>query len=160
MFDRVDIFIVTIVYLLALFVIAYLGDKYSAFYSKRFRPIILSFCLGIYFTGWAFYGTIGQAIEKGWYVPPTYVGSVIAFVVGVALIKKLIRAGKRSNSTSIADFISSHYGKSQSLAILVTMVAIIALLPYFSLQLKPVESRSQALANPQYGKTRHCILRY
>jgi len=148
MFERFDILIISITYLLALFIIAYLGDKYASTYTRRWRPAILSLCLGIYFTAWTFYGTTGQAIHKGWYIPPTFVGSILLFALAVPFIKKLIAAGKKHNSTSIADFISSHYGKSQSLAILVTLVCIVALLPYFSLQLKAVSLSYSILTEP------------
>lgn len=155
MFDKVEIYLISISYTLVLFLIAYVGDKYASVYSRRFRPIILSLCLGIYFTAWTFYGTIGQAITKGWFIPPTFIGSIIVIAFCLPFIKKFIAVGKKYNSSSIADFISSHYGKSQSLAVLVTLVAIAALIPYFSLQLKAVSMTFDVLtsadAEPQFG---------
>ena len=43
-----------------------------------------------------------------------------------------------SNITSIADFVAARYGKSQLLAGLVTVIAVVGVLPYIALQLKAV----------------------
>ena len=50
----------------------------------------------------------------------------------------MIRISKAQRITSIADFIASRYGKSQLLAGLVTVIAVIGVVPYIALQLKAV----------------------
>src|SRR4029077_10643909 len=42
--------------------------------------------------------------------------------------------------TSIADFIASRYGKSQSLGGLVTIIAVIGIIPYIALQLNAISN--------------------
>jgi Na+/proline symporter len=54
------------------------------------------------------------------------------------LVRKLVRIGRTHRITSIADLISSRYGKSPSLAVLVTLIAVIATTPYIALQLQSV----------------------
>ena len=56
------------------------------------------------------------------------------------ILRKLIRIAKSQRITSIADLISSRYGKNFSLAALVTILCIIGIIPYIALQLKAISS--------------------
>ena len=47
---------------------------------------------------------------------------------------------RRNRITSLADFVASRYGKSALLGGLVTVIAVVGILPYISLQLKAVSS--------------------
>jgi signal transduction histidine kinase len=58
-----------------------------------------------------------------------------------SLLVKMVRVSKAQRITSIADFISSRYGKSRLLGGLVTIIAVIGVVPYIALQLKAI-SRS------------------
>ena len=53
---------------------------------------------------------------------------------------KIIRISKANRITSIADFVASRYGKSQMLGGLVTVIAVVGIIPYISLQLKAVSN--------------------
>jgi signal transduction histidine kinase/Na+/proline symporter len=53
---------------------------------------------------------------------------------------KIIRISKRNRITSIADFIASRYGKSQALGGMVTIIAVIGIIPYIALQLKAISN--------------------
>jgi signal transduction histidine kinase/Na+/proline symporter len=55
-------------------------------------------------------------------------------------MRKILRISKQNRITSLADFIASRYGKSAVLAGLVTVIAVIGILPYISLQLKAISS--------------------
>jgi len=61
-------------------------------------------------------------------------------VLAWAVLRKMIRIARTWRITSIADFISSRYGKSRSLAALVTLIALFGVVPYVALQLKAVSS--------------------
>ncbi|HEY1589534.1 MAG TPA: NahK/ErcS family hybrid sensor histidine kinase/response regulator, partial [Rhodanobacter sp.] len=50
----------------------------------------------------------------------------------------LVRIAAQRNITSIADFIGARFGKSHGLAALVTVIAVVAIVPYIALQLKAV----------------------
>jgi hypothetical protein len=58
--------------------------------------------------------------------------------------------------TSLADFIASRYGKSALLGGLVTVIAVIGILPYISLQLKacPTASRSCCSTRRSHARQR------
>src|SRR4029077_919256 len=53
---------------------------------------------------------------------------------------KMIRISKANRITSIADFVASRYGKSQLLGGLVTIIAVIGIIPYIALQLKAIST--------------------
>ncbi len=50
----------------------------------------------------------------------------------------MILISKNQRITSIADFISARYGKSAILGVLVTVIAVLGIVPYISIQLKAV----------------------
>ena len=81
-------------------------------------------------------GAVGSATASAWSHAPIYLGPILLFVFGWPLIRRLLAVGERHHVTSIADYISARYGKRQPLAVLVTMVATAAVLPYIALQFK------------------------
>ena len=67
-----------------------------------------------------------------------YLGPILMFTLAGPLIARLIEVAKREHITSIADFIAARYGKSQRLAVYVTLIAVVGVLPYIALQLKAI----------------------
>ncbi|WP_339806060.1 PAS domain-containing hybrid sensor histidine kinase/response regulator [uncultured Marinobacter sp.] len=131
--------VISIAYISLLFAIAWAGDKHPGLHRNKFvRPHIYALSLAVYFTSWTFYGAVGRASQEGFAFLPIYLGPLLVFVFGAPLLKRIIYISKRSNSTSIADFIASRYGKSQSLAALIAVVALIGSVPYIALQLKAI----------------------
>ncbi|MDP3404162.1 MAG: PAS-domain containing protein [Brevundimonas sp.] len=100
------------------------------------RPWAYALSLAIYCTSWTYYGAVGTATRDGWDYLPIYLGPVIGLVLLFPLWRRITAAAKRENIGSIADFISSRYGKSPALGALVACVAIFGSLPYIALQLK------------------------
>ncbi len=113
---------------------------------NRFWPLIFALSLAVYCTAWTFYGTTTQAALFGWPIPPTFLGTILLFTLGYPLLARLAELSKQAHSTSIADFIASRFGKSSSLAALVTAVAVLGIVPYISLQLKAVTMSFTALS--------------
>src|SRR3954462_9444804 len=56
------------------------------------------------------------------------------------VMRKILRISKQNRITSLADFIASRYGKSALLGGIVTVIAVIGILPYISLQLKAIST--------------------
>ena len=128
-------------YVMLLFAIAYWGDSLE---QQRFsglaRSLIYSLTLAVYCTSWTFYGAVGSAAQNGWIYLPIYLGPMLVILFGWPMIRRIVAVSKRQNLTSIADFIAARYGKAQSLAVLVTLIATIGSVPYIALQLKAVVS--------------------
>jgi len=62
------------------------------------------------------------------------------------VVRKIIRISKTHRITSLADFVSSRYGKSALLAGLVTIIAVVGIVPYIALQLKAISGSYTILA--------------
>ncbi len=141
-----SIILISLAYLGLLFAIAYFGDKSSAGKQWASNPVVYSLSLAVYCSSWTFYGAVGRAASTGWEFLATYLGPVIVFLLAIRLIEKIFLVSKQQNITTISDFISSRYGKSQSLAVLVTLIAVMGTIPYIALQLKAVAISYNALA--------------
>jgi Na+/proline symporter/signal transduction histidine kinase/CheY-like chemotaxis protein len=131
------------VYLLVLLGAGAIGRRLQR--RHPLSPWIFSFALSIYCTSWAFYGVTAQAAVNGWWIPPTYIGSLLLFWFAFGLISRIAIACRRYRITSVADFIATRYGHSRLLAILTTVIVLIAVIPYISLQLQAISTSIQAL---------------
>ncbi|PKO70958.1 MAG: histidine kinase [Betaproteobacteria bacterium HGW-Betaproteobacteria-14] len=132
---------VSFAYLGVLFAIAYFGDKRAdAGRSLIDNPTIYALSLAVYCTTWTFYGSVGRAASTGIGFLPIYLGPTLMAGLWWFVMLKIIRISKANRITSIADFVSSRYGKSQLLGGLVTVIAVIGIVPYISLQLKAVSN--------------------
>jgi Na+/proline symporter/CheY-like chemotaxis protein/PAS domain-containing protein len=123
---------------------------------ERQWPAIYSLSLAVYCTSWTFYGTVTQAQRSGWPIPPTFIGTILLYVLGFGFLLKLVRLAREQNCTSIADLIATRLGKNSWLAAVVTFVAVIGIVPYIALQLKAVAmsygllTRASQLAPPPW----------
>ena len=137
---------VAFLYLCLLFAIAYYVDRRAAEGRSLIgNPVIYALSIAVYCTSWTFYGSVGRAASTGVGFLPIYLGPTLTFVVGLMLIRKMIRISKVNRTTSIADFIASRYGKSFQLGGLVTIIAVVGILPYISLQLKAISASFSVL---------------
>jgi Na+/proline symporter/nitrogen-specific signal transduction histidine kinase len=128
-------------YLGLLFAIAYYGDKRAdAGRSIIANPYIFALSLAVYCTSWTFYGSVGRAATSGIGFLPIYLGSTLMAALWWYVMLKIIRISKQNRITSIADFIASRYGKSQMLGGLVTIIAVVGIIPYIALQLKAISN--------------------
>lgn len=101
-------------------------------------PLVYTLSLSIYCTAWTFYGAVGYAARSGLEFLTIYFGPTLVFVGWWWLLRKLVRIGRQHHVTSIADLISSRYGKSNTLGVIVTVLAVVAATPYIALQLQSV----------------------
>ncbi|HXZ96592.1 MAG TPA: sensor histidine kinase [Burkholderiales bacterium] len=128
-------------YLGILFAIAYYGDKRAdAGRSIIANPYVYSLSLGVYATAWTFYGSVGRAASNGVGFLPIYLGPTLMIALWWLVMRKIIRISKVNRITSLADFIGSRYGKSALLAGLASIIAVVGIVPYISLQLKAVST--------------------
>ncbi|SFF97290.1 hybrid sensor histidine kinase/response regulator [Neptunomonas qingdaonensis] len=147
-----SIILISLLYLGLLFSIAYYGDKTNNGKSYVNNPIIYSLSLAVYCSSWTFYGSVGRAASSGWEFLATYLGPIIVFTLAWRVIEKMMLISKQQNITTISDFISSRYGKSQALAVLVTIIAVLGTIPYIALQLKAVAISYNALSPGAIGE--------
>ncbi|NGZ04749.1 MAG: histidine kinase [Magnetococcales bacterium] len=131
--------IVSVLYLGLLFAVAYHADRRaSAGRSLVNNPTIYTLSIAVYCTSWTYYGSVGRAAETGIGFLPIFLGPTLIAAIWWFLLGKIIAISKVNHITSIADFISSRYGKSPLLGGLVTLFVVIGIMPYIALQLKAV----------------------
>ena len=135
------ILLVSLSYLGTLFAIAYYADwRSDKGKSVISNPYIYTLSIAVYCTAWTFYGSVGRAAETGIGFMPIYLGPTLMAALWWFLLRKIIRIAKVYRITSIADFLSSRYGKSSLIGGLVTIIAVVGIMPYISLQLKAVST--------------------
>jgi Na+/proline symporter/nitrogen-specific signal transduction histidine kinase len=128
-------------YMGLLFAIAHYGDRRAdAGRSIISNPYIYALSLAAYCTAWTFYGSVGFAVRSGLGFLTIYIGPTLMALLGWMVWQKIIRISKVHRITSIADFIASRYGKSSTLGGLVTIIALIGVIPYIALQLKAIST--------------------
>jgi Na+/proline symporter/signal transduction histidine kinase len=128
-------------YIGLLFVIASYGDQTGRFGREgRWRRYIYPLSLAIYCTSWTFFGSVGLASRTGFDFLAIYLGPILEIGLCSPLITRIVRLAKAQNITSIADFIAARYGKAQTVAATVALIAIVGTVPYIALQLKAVSS--------------------
>jgi Na+/proline symporter/signal transduction histidine kinase len=135
------IILTSFAYLGLLFAIAFYADKRA----DAGRPVIAnayvySLSLAVYATAWTFYGSVGRAASDGVGFLPIYIGPTLMIALWWIVMRKILRISKQNRITSLADFVASRYGKSALLAGLVTVIAVIGIVPYISLQLKAIST--------------------
>ncbi len=140
---------ISVLYIATLFWIAWYGDRRS----HEGRPIhntglVYSLSLAVYCTSWTFYGAVGQAASSGWSFLSIYIGPMLFLLFYWRLLAKITRIAKEKRITSIADFIATRYGRDHTLAVLVTLVAILCVVPYIALQLKAISTTFELLTLP------------
>jgi Na+/proline symporter/signal transduction histidine kinase len=128
-----------ILYVIFLFLVAFAAERSaragggSAWVRS---PLIYTLSLSIYCTAWTFYGAVGYAARSGLEYLTIYLGPTLVMVGWWWVLRKLVRIGRIQRVTSIADLISSRYGKSTSLGVIVTLIAVAGVTPYIALQLQ------------------------
>jgi len=128
-------------YLGLLFAIAYYGDRRAdAGRSIIGNGTVYALSLAVYATSWTYYGSVGRAATTGVGFLPIYLGPTLMLGLGFVVLRKVIRISRRHRITSLADFVSARYGKSTLLGGLVTVVAVVGIVPYIALQLKAVSN--------------------
>jgi Na+/proline symporter len=143
------VLLAALAYVAFLFAVAFFGDRQARKGQAGLlqSPLIYTLSLSIYCTSWTFYGAVGSAARNGLEFVTIYLGPTLVFVGWWFLLRKLVRIGRVHRVTSIADLISSRYGKSTVLAVIVTLIAVIGTTPYIALQLKALTISFQVVGS-------------
>ncbi len=130
----------SLAYVSILFGVAFAVERLAARGAAGWlrSPLVYTLSLSVYCTAWTFYGAVGYAARSGLEYLTIYLGPTIVFIGWWWVLRKLVRIGRQHRVTSIADLISSRYGKSNLLGVIVTVMCVTAATPYIALQLQSV----------------------
>jgi Na+/proline symporter len=136
-----QLLLVCLTYVVFLFGVAFMAERAAV--RGRWggilrSPLVYTLSLSIYCTAWTFYGAVGYAARSGLEYVTIYLGPSLVMIGWWWVLRRLVSIGRSQRVTSIADLISSRYGKSNTLAIVVTLMAVIGVTPYIALQLQSV----------------------
>jgi len=154
-FSGTTVLLLITAYLLLLFGVGFLGErKFDRFRERGWDRYIYVFAAGVYCTSWTFYGCIGNAAQSGVSFLGLFLGpSVFAFGWWFFL-RKLVRVCKERNVTSVPDYLSVRYGRHSWIGPLATILLVVGIVPYISLQLRAVSISFDLVAGPAAGITR------
>ena len=147
---------VCLLYVVGLFAVAFAAERAAARGRGDWllrSPLVYTLSLSIYCTAWTFYGAVGYAARSGLEFVTIYLGPSLVMIGWWWVLRRLVRIGRSHRVTSVADLISSRYGKSNLLAILVTIMAVIGVTPYIALQLQSVTLSLSIFASAEPGVT-------
>ncbi|MEM8597092.1 MAG: sodium:solute symporter, partial [Pseudomonadota bacterium] len=144
--------VVALGYVVLLFAIAHYCDRRASLAPGRWlqSPLVYTLSISVYCTSWTFYGAVGSAARSGLEFATIYIGPTLVFIGWWWTLRKLVRIGRVHRITSIADLVSSRYGKSASLAVIVTLIAVIATTPYIALQLQSITASFEAISGTEH----------
>jgi Na+/proline symporter/CheY-like chemotaxis protein len=138
-FDSGLLLLLSFAYLAILFLVAWAGDRRPLYPTHGWlRPHVYGLALAVYCTSWTYYGAVGSAASVGLPYLAIYLGPILLYVAFGGMVRRVVAITHERKITSIADFIASRYGKSQRLAALVTVMALVAAVPYIALQFRAV----------------------
>lgn len=145
------LFTVVLFYLALLFLVAYLAERKK---SKLWinNPYIYALSLAVYCTAWTYYGSIGVAATGGLNYLPIYVGPIMVIPAWIYINTRIVRISRVNKISSLADFISLRYGNSRSLSAIITMVCLLAIVPYIGLQIKAISETFHLVAETEISK--------
>jgi Na+/proline symporter len=140
------IVLAALAYMATLFAIAHYGDRVKVrFLRSGGRPLIYALSLGVYCTSWTFFGSVGMASTHGLEFLTIYIGPALVYLIGYPILRRVARLTTAERITSVADFMAARYGKSETVAAVVTAIAFIGIVPYIALQLKAVSTEVTTL---------------
>ena len=145
------LFTVVLFYLALLFLVAYLAERKK---SKLWinNPYIYALSLAVYCTAWTYYGSIGVAATGGLNYLPIYVGPIMIIPAWIYINTRIVRISRINKISSVADFISLRYGNSRSLSAMITIVCLLAIVPYIGLQIKAISETFHLVTETEISK--------
>ena len=143
--------IVCLAYVVVLFAVAFAAERAAVrgrWGGLLRSPLVYTLSLSIYCTAWTFYGAVGYAARSGLEYLTIYLGPSLVMIGWWWVLRRLVRIGRSQRVTSVADLMSSRYGKSNTLAVVVTLMSVIGVTPYIALQLQSVTLSLSIFAAP------------
>ena len=134
------------VYLLFLFLLAYVTDR--GYLPNRLvsHPLIYTLSIGVYATSWSYYGSVGYAAHNGLLFLTIYIGATLTFVLSPVLLRPILKLCREYQLASLADLLAFRY-RSQAAGVLATLFMLFGTLPYIALQIRAVTESLRVLSN-------------
>jgi signal transduction histidine kinase/Na+/proline symporter len=136
-FELWHILVIALGYLSVLFAIAYCADRNIIPDRWIGHPVVYVLSLGVFASGWAFYGIITVAQEYGYIYLEYYFGIAVFFFLSPYILQPIYRLCKTYQLSSIADLLTFRFRSSWAGAG-ITIFMLLALMPLLALQIQVV----------------------
>ena len=136
-FDLGQLILISCLYLLALFGVAWISDRGLIPRWITRHPLTYTLSLGVYASAWAFYGTVGMAYQYGYGFLASFLGVSGAFLLAPVLLYPILRITRTYQLSSLADLFAFRFRSSWAGA-LTTLFMLLGLLPLLALQIQAV----------------------
>ncbi|WP_304639910.1 ATP-binding protein [Pseudomonas sp.] len=147
-FDLSLLVLISIIYLLALFGVAWITEKGLVPQAVLRHPATYTLSLGVYASAWAFYGTVGLAYQYGYGFLTYYLGICGAFLLAPVLLSPILRITRTYQLSSLADLFAFRF-RSTWAGTLTTVLMVLGVLPLLALQIQAVADSVQILTRDQ-----------
>ncbi|HEY6611131.1 MAG TPA: ATPase, partial [Pseudomonas sp.] len=134
-FNLTHLLLISAVYLLVLFGIAWLTERGGVLRSLVRHPLVYTLSLGVYASAWAFYGAVDLAYQYGYGFLAIYLGLSGAFLLAPVLLHPILRLTRTYQLASLADLFAFRF-RSTWAGTLTTVFMLIAVLPLLALQIQ------------------------
>lgn len=136
-FNLTHLLLISAVYLLVLFGIAWLTERGGVLRSLVRHPLVYTLSLGVYASAWAFYGAVDLAYQYGYGFLAIYLGLSGAFLLAPVLLHPILRLTRTYQLASLADLFAFRF-RSTWAGTLTTVFMLIAVLPLLALQIQAI----------------------
>jgi Na+/proline symporter len=126
MFSPISVILAVVVYFGLLFLVAQRAERRSA---RGDSSATSAFVFALALQVQTYYGSVGRASTDGMLFLGVYVGPILPLLFTMPIMRRMVRLQELRHFTSIADFLSARYGKSQALAALATFILIVGMAP-------------------------------
>ena len=159
-FEIVNIALIGVAYIFALFFVAFATSKGWLPSNWVRNPFFYVLSLGVSLSAWTYYGIVDLAWQHGYGVLAYYLGTGAMFLFAPVALEPLARLAQRYQLTSPADLLVFRY-HSREAGTLATLFMLLGLLPLIALQIQAVaetlallsRDNAAALALPDSGVT-------
>ncbi|MFZ2289417.1 MAG: ATP-binding protein [Halopseudomonas yangmingensis] len=145
-FDLSLLLLISVIYLLLLFGVAWLGERRHMPAGLLQHPLIYTLSLGVYASAWTFYGSVGLAHQYGYGFLASYLGLCGAFLLAPVLLSPILRITRTYQLSSLADLFTFRF-RSAWAGTLTTLFMCIGVLPLLALQVQAVADSVMLLTN-------------
>ncbi len=151
-FDLQDLLLVSISYLLVLFLCAWATEKGWVPQRVVRHPAVYVLSLGVYASSWAYFGSLGIASEHGYVFLAYYFGISGAFLLAPVLLSPILRITRTYQLSSLADVFAFRF-RSSLAGTLATVLMLTVSMPLLSLQIQAVSDSIHLISNEYSPKT-------
>lgn len=145
--------IISVLYLLLLFGIAWISEHTKLANKLTKHPIVYILSLGIYSSAWTFYGMVALVMHYGYGYLAIGLGFTGAFLLVPVLLYPILKLTQTYQLSSLADLFSFRF-RSRWAGVLTCLFMLIGMLPLIALQIRAV---TQSITILTHQTTSHWI---